>query len=90
MNYGLIRLIRVLISVKICGSGLGTRDLGGPYQPSIVLIAVTARFSYAAMRGDVLLFTLPVKRRSVKVGSALYQSKARKVLRNHGLLNTLP
>ena len=27
------------------GFGLGTRDLGEPYQPSMVLIAVTAFFS---------------------------------------------
>ena len=62
---------------------------GGPYQPSIVLIAVTARFSYAAIVA-MFFFSTSVKDASVKFGSALYQSKLEKYFWSQGSLKTLP
>src|ERR1041385_3351571 len=67
--------------VLFCGPV--TRDLSGPYQPSIVLIAVTARFSYAAMVA-MFFFSTSVSDASVKFGSALYQSKLEKYFCSHG------
>ena len=68
---------------------VSSRETWWPYQPSIVLIAVTARFSYAAIVA-MFFFSTSVSEASVKFGSALYQSKLEKYFCNQVSLNTFP